>query len=65
MLTPKLFPIVSIKCGERKRENVENVGVRIAYIQLTTSVELGGKVLWKFYVFLPPSSMLVVRSGGV
>ncbi len=45
VLTPKLFPIVSVKCGERERENVENVRVRIAYIQLTTSVELGFKVL--------------------
>jgi hypothetical protein len=45
VLTPKLFPIVSVKCGERERENAENVRVRIAYIQLTTSVELGGKVL--------------------
>jgi hypothetical protein len=46
VLTPKLFPIVSVKCGERERENVEkNVRVRIAYIQLTTSVELGCKVL--------------------
>jgi hypothetical protein len=45
VLTPKLFPIVSVKCGERERENVENVRVRIAYIQLTTSVELGSKVL--------------------
>jgi hypothetical protein len=47
VLTPKLFPIpiVSVKCGERERENVENVRVRIAYIQLTTSVELGGKAL--------------------
>ncbi len=44
---------------------MENVRVRIAYIQLTTSVELGCKVLWKFYVFLQPSSMLVGRSGGV
>ncbi len=42
VLTPKLFPIVSVKCGER---DVENVRVRIAYIQLTTSVELGSKVL--------------------
>jgi hypothetical protein len=41
VLTPKLFP----KCGERERENVENVRVRIAYIQLTISVELGCKVL--------------------
>jgi hypothetical protein len=46
VLTPKLFPIVSVKCGEQERENVENVRVRIAYIQLTTSIELGGKVLW-------------------
>jgi hypothetical protein len=45
VLTPKLFPIVSVKCGERERENVENVTVRIVYIQLTTSVELGCKVL--------------------
>ncbi len=45
VLTPKLSPIVSVKCGEQERENVENVRVRIAYIQLTTSVELGGKVL--------------------
>ncbi len=45
VLTPKLFPIVSVKCGEQEGENVENVGVRIAYIQLTISVELGGKVL--------------------
>jgi hypothetical protein len=30
-------------CGEQERENVENVRVRIA--QLTTSVELGRKVL--------------------
>jgi hypothetical protein len=45
VLTPKLFPIVSVKCGEQERENVENVRVRIAYIQLTTSVELGCKVL--------------------
>ncbi len=45
VFTPKLFPIVSVKCGERERKNVENVRVRIAYIQLTTSVELGGKVL--------------------
>jgi hypothetical protein len=29
----------------RDRENVENVRVRIAYIQLTTSVELGCKVM--------------------
>ncbi len=28
-----------------KRENVENVRVRIVYIQLTTSIELGCKVL--------------------
>jgi hypothetical protein len=55
----------SVKCGERERENVENVRVRIANIQLTTSVELGCKVLKKFYVFLQPSSTLVVRSGGV
>ena len=45
VLTLKLFPIVSVKCGEQERENVENVRVRIAYIQLTTSVELGGEVL--------------------
>jgi hypothetical protein len=45
VLTPKLFPIVSVKCGELERENVENVRVRIANIQLTTSVELGCKVL--------------------
>jgi hypothetical protein len=45
VLTPKLFPIVSVKCRERERENVENVRVIIAYIQLTTSVELGCKVL--------------------
>jgi hypothetical protein len=45
VLTPKLFSIVSVICGERERENVENVRVRIAYIQLTTSLELGCKVL--------------------
>ncbi len=48
VLTPKLIPIVSVKCGERERENVENVENvegRIAYIQLTTSIELGCKVL--------------------
>ncbi len=41
------------------------VRVRIAYIQLTTSVELGGKITQKFYGFLPPSSMLVVSTGGM
>ncbi len=45
VFTPKLFPIVSVKCGEQERENVENVRVRIANIQLSTSVELGCKVL--------------------
>jgi hypothetical protein len=45
VLTPKLFPIVSVKCGEWEREDVENERVRIAYIQLTTSVEPGCKVL--------------------
>jgi hypothetical protein len=44
VLAPNLFPIVSVKCGEQERENGENVRVRIAYIQLTTSVELGGKI---------------------
>jgi hypothetical protein len=45
VLTPKLFLIVSVKCGERERENVENVRVRRANIQLTTSIELGCKAL--------------------
>jgi hypothetical protein len=33
------------ECGEIKRENVENERVRVAYIQLTASVEPGGKNL--------------------
>jgi hypothetical protein len=65
VLTPKLFPIASVKCGERDRENVENVRGRIAYIQLTTSVELGCKVIEILRLFIQPSSTLVVRSRGV
>jgi hypothetical protein len=40
VLAPKLFSMSNMESG---RENVE-MRVRIAYIQLTTSVELGGKI---------------------